>query len=441
MHLEPAPPLAAAPAPDDTAPRRRNYVIRHWRGELSLPVAYWVNVALFGVAAALLAAAAQSTLLELRDPRPVAAVGLVLILAGVTVPVWQIVGVWRSAGRHKARGGSGFWAGAARVLMVINGLGVVVAVLRDGAPQLPVFYAMIMGEPGAKHEVSLMDNGSDALFSGVIGFGLTAEIEALLDAHPEVKVLHLSSRGGRIMEARRLHDAIRRRGLTTVSATLCASACTIAFLGGKERVITSEAKIGFHRGMIAGGTVAELSLIESADKRMMAQDGVDRAFIERASATPNSEAWYPSADEMLRAHFVTRVIRSAAPVAAGAAEPDAAGRLGFFGRWAAADCRAPASRANAIITLTRDGKGGHYHSSYGGNPPDFDAPILEIRQSGEHELTYSLTVHGGTTYLVVMLSAGQMHTLQSYNASGQLMINDGIVTGNGKPSGSFQKCD
>jgi hypothetical protein len=27
----------------------RNYLMRHWRGELSLPISYWVNGSLLGV--------------------------------------------------------------------------------------------------------------------------------------------------------------------------------------------------------------------------------------------------------------------------------------------------------------------------------------------------------------------------------------------------------
>jgi ATP-dependent protease ClpP protease subunit len=316
--------------------------------------------------------------------------------------------------------------------------------LRDVAPQLPVYYAIAAGERGAKHELRLIGDGSEALFAGEIGFGATSEIEALLDAHPEVTLLHLSSHGGRVMEARRLHDAIRRRGLTTFSATLCASACTIAFMGGKERVVTAEARIGFHQSMIVGGAPVEQAMMKSSDVRLLLDDGVERAFVERAYATPNSEVWYPDAEEMLRAHFVTRVLRSAAAAAAapaaGAAGHDAAQRLGFFGRWAV-DCRAPAAPANPVLALTRDGDGAHYHSSWGGQPPDFDTRIPELRQSGEHELSYSFTVRSATQHVVVTLSPGRMRTLQSWNDAGQAAIKDGVITGNGKETPFFQRCD
>ena len=34
---------ATPPTPTDVTPRTRNYLLRHWRGECSLAVSYWVN--------------------------------------------------------------------------------------------------------------------------------------------------------------------------------------------------------------------------------------------------------------------------------------------------------------------------------------------------------------------------------------------------------------
>jgi GYF domain 2 len=39
----PEPALAPPPVPGKPARANENYLVRHWRGELSLPMAYWVN--------------------------------------------------------------------------------------------------------------------------------------------------------------------------------------------------------------------------------------------------------------------------------------------------------------------------------------------------------------------------------------------------------------
>jgi hypothetical protein len=45
----------------------------------------------------------------------------VMVLAGLelTIVVWQIVGIWRAALKHIARGGERLWAGAALVACIL----------------------------------------------------------------------------------------------------------------------------------------------------------------------------------------------------------------------------------------------------------------------------------------------------------------------------------
>jgi ATP-dependent protease ClpP protease subunit len=434
--------LSLAPDPAASLPRRRNYFARHWRGELSLPVSYWINGTLVAFAGTLLGFRAQLAIDDLNDPRTVLALGIALVVIAVALPVWQFVGVWRSAGQHESRGGLRFWAVTARVMVSLGVLRFAVFSIERVAPQIPVFYVMAVGDRDMKHEVRLV-GGRDAVFSGEIGFGATADIEALLDAHPAVTILHLASGGGRVLEARHLHDAIRRRGLTTMSMTLCASACTMAFMGGKERLIGPEARLGFHRSNLpGGGTPLGQKLRFDRDKRLFLEDGVDRAFVQHAYATPNAEMWYPTPDELLRAHVVTRVLPRRAPAPApvpGEAGSDAAERLGFYGRWAV-DCRAPATPVNPVLTLTRDGDGAHYHLSWGGTRPDLDTGLRDLSRSGERELTFSFAIRDKTQHIVATLWPGRMRTLQSWNDGGQVMIKDGVNIGNGKETPYFERC-
>src|SRR4051794_16526518 len=173
------------PAPAAPVPRRGNYFARHWRGELPLPVSYWVNGALVSVAVTVLGLRAQRTIADLNDPRGVLALGIAVVVIGLLLPVWQFVGVWRSAGQHEERGGRRFWAVAARVMVAVGVLRFAVLSIQRVAPEIPIFYVMAVGDRDGKHEVRLL-GARDALFSGEIGFGATADIETLLDAHPAV---------------------------------------------------------------------------------------------------------------------------------------------------------------------------------------------------------------------------------------------------------------
>ena len=62
-----------------------------------------------------------------------------------------------------------------------------------------------------------------------------------------LKVVHLNSTGGRILEAERIGALIKGRNLSTYVPAQCLSACTIIFLSGHERFIGPSGRLGFHQ--------------------------------------------------------------------------------------------------------------------------------------------------------------------------------------------------
>lgn len=109
-------------APDATEQPGRNYFVRHWLGELSLPKSYWVNMVLAVVAICFSAFALQAALQNSGVPSgPVALSAWILfgfLVLGIVA--WQLVGTWRSAAQHQERGGSAFWARAAQAMVVVG---------------------------------------------------------------------------------------------------------------------------------------------------------------------------------------------------------------------------------------------------------------------------------------------------------------------------------
>ena len=120
---EPAPefsvdPIYHALADASGAPSyRTNYIVQHWRGDLSLPVSYWVNGWLLGIGymfGTFLIAYQASSSIEY-------AIGLLIVIAlGCAIEVWQLIGIWRSASKHTERGGRKIWASLARVGVIFG---------------------------------------------------------------------------------------------------------------------------------------------------------------------------------------------------------------------------------------------------------------------------------------------------------------------------------
>jgi GYF domain 2 len=113
----------------------RNYFVRHWLGELSLPKAYWVNMVLAVIAICFSAFALQAALQNSGVQRgPVALSAWILFGFLVLVIVaWQLVGTWRSAAQHQERGGSVFWARAAQAMVVMGASAAVIAGVVDSS--------------------------------------------------------------------------------------------------------------------------------------------------------------------------------------------------------------------------------------------------------------------------------------------------------------------
>ena len=142
-------------------------------------------------------------------------------------------------------------------------------------------------------------------FSGPIAFGVTRRVRAVLAAHPSITTVRLTSPGGRVVEARELSEVIARRGLTTVAVGNCASACTVLFMAGRERLLAPTSTLGFHRYLSPDPEQEEAEANMAIDRRYFRARGIPAWFVERAFATPNDEMWRPSLDEMRVANVVT----------------------------------------------------------------------------------------------------------------------------------------
>lgn len=285
-----------------------SYFGRHWRGELSLGLSYWLNGVIGGIVALLITLAIAAALHDRYNPVPglLAVCATWMVQLGITT--WQVVGTWRSASRHTTETGRTFWAGAAKVMLTVSCLHAGYTFATSGWPQIHESVRIVAGDPTVgTYELHLLNAGTELEFLGGIPFGATRELGKMLDAAPTVRVLHLNSRGGRLAEARRMRDLIRARGLITYTATQCVSACTVAYLGGVQRYINPRAVMGFHKGGFPGVTANELTTENEREIREAVQFGVDGEFARRAWSVANDSLWKPPIADLIAAHYVTAV--------------------------------------------------------------------------------------------------------------------------------------
>jgi hypothetical protein len=292
---------------------RGNYFARHWRGELPLPVSYWINVFLARIAMTVVVAAIDATV-DLKDdfqPGVAFAVDILIWTATSAIAVWQFVGMWRSAINYR-RALKIFWGGVAQALVLVGAVQAVADFALSGAPQIGELYNIYRGDAkmGA-YAFRVLRDGRELEFSGGITFGAAKDFQRFLDAMGVVQVVHLNSPGGRLEEAERIGRLLQARRLSTYVVNDCLSACTHIFLSGRERLISPEGRLGFHQPDGPGLTMEERGTLLANEEQRLRQLGVSAAFARKAILAPPDNMWYPSIAELISEHVATRVVNSA----------------------------------------------------------------------------------------------------------------------------------
>lgn len=279
--------------------------MRHWRGECSLAVSYWLNGWLATVATLVFAVLVSVAIKDVRQPW-IYLIALLLVWAVVLLAMlWQTVGVWRSATRARQRHGSRLWPTAAQVMLVLGLLANASVLHAQAVPTIRDAIMFVHGDPAwGPHGVRILRGGTELEVSGPLAWGVAQQLELALVQAPNAHVLHLDSVGGRISVALNLADIIREHRLDTYVAHLCASACTLAYLAGQQRWVGVHGKLGFHSASL-GGTANPL--VDMGFRRYYQRDGLPAEFLDHVFRTSPKELWFPSLDELLKAHVATGI--------------------------------------------------------------------------------------------------------------------------------------
>lgn len=285
---------------------------KHWNGGYSLGIAYWAIGIFAGLCIALLTSGLEFANEKLSlSAQENGALILAFYSLTLAIFVWHVVGLGRSASKHKDRGGKPFWANVVYGLIGLWTLRFCLTLFTDGVPLIKESFQMLAGnESIPPYSLRLLRDNTELEISGGLRHGVSDAVKDLLEQAPNVRVIHLNSIGGRISEASRLATLFRQRKLSTYTPSSCDSACALAFLGGHERFIGENGKIGFHSASINGSIGSAELDINSEFTAALTRVGALPDFILKATTTPPDDIWYPTHTELKRQGIISSVVES-----------------------------------------------------------------------------------------------------------------------------------
>jgi hypothetical protein len=309
------PPVLPPPIPADyarplgaTARKKSGYIGAHWRGELPLAQSYWVNVFLIGVFLLIV----EAMMIPLLRAQHLSLTSLLVLIAiyaplRLMVTVWQVVGTFRSA----ALSGSG-WAVVVNIVMIFAVLGTIGSGISTVKSFQMIAHAAAEQRSMSDFTVGLAPNGKGILAKGTMGIGFADAVQAAFAKYPEQHHLLLDSRGGDVDNGMQLHDFLAAHSDIVVEVDhLCASACTLAFVGASQRLVGPNAEMGFHQMRSIIDSNYSKSMVDTQQdsfKGFMSKLGASQSFIDMAFAKQGDDVWIPDGNTLFANHIITGVM-------------------------------------------------------------------------------------------------------------------------------------
>ncbi|WP_342149742.1 hypothetical protein [Methylorubrum sp. SB2] len=199
---------------------------------------------------------------------------------------------------------------AAGFLAILSGQGPVRgSVDRAGiAPSAHIFETLVAQPESAPTRVAVGPGGRDVRLAGELTDGVAERLARLLDASPQVERIHLTSEGGLVDEGAAIGALVARRGLVTYVPDYCVSACTLAFVRGRERLVLPGSRLGFHAPYESGPFGIEIEADSAPERAAYLAAGLEPSFVDAALRVRPDELMIPDAARLVTARVATGVV-------------------------------------------------------------------------------------------------------------------------------------
>jgi hypothetical protein len=272
----------------------KHLLLKQWRGEYSPLVTLFVLMLGLRITIGFIPFVANPIL------------GIAIVMISLVVFVWQVVGTWRCIERHVKASGEMmvYWAGWSAIVVatVLTLLHTVDLWVR---PLPKITKESIRTKPLPK----LSEDGARVYLKGEFNFDLNSDLQTLIKQNDKIKTVELDSSGGLIYAARALAFTIEKNQLNTHVEGICNSACTVAFMAGKNRTLGENGKIGFHQYEFQKQHPLQVKQAEDEqerDRQYFSDRGVSKQFLEAVYRSGHQAIWQPKRTVLEQSGVVTQ---------------------------------------------------------------------------------------------------------------------------------------
>ncbi len=161
---------------------------------------------------------------------------------------------------------------------------------------------------GQPPRIVLGPNGRDVRLSGELTEGTTERLARLLAEAAGVERIHLTSEGGLVDEGTAIGALVARYRLVTYVPDYCVSACTLAFVRGRERLVVAQARLGFHAPYETGPFGIEIAADSAPERAAYLAAGVGADFVDAALKVRPDDLMIPDPETLVRAGVATGIV-------------------------------------------------------------------------------------------------------------------------------------
>ena len=288
-----------------SARKKAHYFRRHWQGSLSLPVSYWINSIIVNLVILSLATAIGGGVWN-AHPLLIPFAAVALWLLALISAVWLLVGIWRTARRYSNKHLGSAWGSLATFMTAIGLISSEYNFASFSFLPVVVFIQIISQNFAPPlYKLNIARDATELQLTGELSFGISKNVDKMLTDYPTIRVMHLTSNGGRVAEAKSLADLIIKHSLDTYVSGECDDACVTVFVAGNRRLISKEAQIGMHELYFPGMTSEDLAESRRDTEEFFYSRGVSTDVVEKGFSFDHGDLWRPKHEELFASKLAT----------------------------------------------------------------------------------------------------------------------------------------